>query len=165
MMTGAFSWNVGKLFSELKLVTNNLSLYLNSTIFLCPEAGEHCPVCILDMCFCKLPKESISKDILFFQPLEETPNDPTSPWYSNQPVDKHTLEMKLSKMWSLAGQSISNHNVYHCKYFLTFSYQQTPLHVAASRGRDYTVECLVRKGADKNMKDKNGVNVKLYLWL
>ena len=28
LMTGAFSWNIGKLFSELKLVTDNLSLYL-----------------------------------------------------------------------------------------------------------------------------------------
>ena len=48
---------------------------------------------------------------------------------------------------------------------ITFSYQQTPLHVATSKGRDYTVEYLVKKGADKNIKDKNGVNVKLYLWL
>ena len=42
-------------------------------------------------------------------------------------------------------------------FFVTFSYQQTPLHVAASKGRDYTVECLVKKGADINIKDKNGV--------
>ena len=41
---------------------------------------------------------------------------------------------------------------------VTFSYQQTPLHVAASNGRDYTVECLVRKGADMNIKDKKGVH-------
>ena len=40
---------------------------------------------------------------------------------------------------------------------VTFSYQQTPLHVAASNGRDYTVECLVKKGAYINIKDKNGV--------
>ena len=39
----------------------------------------------------------------------------------------------------------------------TFSYQQTPLHVAASRGHDYTVECLVKKGADMNIKDESGV--------
>ena len=37
-------------------------------------------------------------------------------------------------------------------------YQQTPLHVAASNGRDYTVEYLVRKGADMNIKDKKGVH-------
>ena len=46
---------------------------------------------------------------------------------------------------------------------VTFSYQQTPLHLAASKGRDYTVECLVQKKADMNMKDKKGVSEKLYL--
>ena len=40
---------------------------------------------------------------------------------------------------------------------VTFSYQKTPLHVAASKGRDYTVECLVKKGADINIKNKTGV--------
>ena len=40
---------------------------------------------------------------------------------------------------------------------VSFSYQQTPLHVAASNGRDYTVERLVKKKADINIKDKNGV--------
>ena len=45
---------------------------------------------------------------------------------------------------------------------LSPTYQQTPLHVAASNGRDYTVEYLVTKGADMNIKDKNGVSVKLY---
>ena len=49
--------------------------------------------------------------------------------------------------------------------FVTFSYQQTPLHVAASKGRDYTVEMLVKEGADMNIKDKEGVSEKLYLWL
>ena len=48
--------------------------------------------------------------------------------------------------------------------FVTFSYQQTPLHVAASKGRDYTVEYLVKKAADMNIKDKKGVTKKLYLW-
>ena len=45
----------------------------------------------------------------------------------------------------------------HCKYFC-FIYQWTPLHVAASKGRDYTVECLVKKGANVNIKDKTGVS-------
>jgi len=46
---------------------------------------------------------------------------------------------------------------------VTFSYQQTALHVAASKGHDYTVECLVKKGAAINIKDKKGVCEKLYL--
>ena len=63
-------------------------------------------------------------------------------------------------------QSILNHNVYHVPYikFVTFSYQQSPLHVAASKGHDYTVECLVNKRANMNIKDKKGVSEKLYLW-
>ena len=48
--------------------------------------------------------------------------------------------------------------------FVIFSSQQTPLHVAVSKGRDYMVEYLVEKGADMNIKDKNGVSVKLYLF-
>ena len=42
-------------------------------------------------------------------------------------------------------------------FLVTFFYQQTPLHVAASNGRDYTVEWLVKKGADINIKNKTGV--------
>ena len=42
-------------------------------------------------------------------------------------------------------------------FLVTFSYQRTPLHVAASKGRDYTVECLLKKNADKNIEDKSGV--------
>ena len=69
--------------------------------------------------------------------------------------------------WHMWKSIISNHNVYHRKYFLkfvTFSHQQTPLHVAANKGHDYTVECLVKKGANINIKDKKGVSEKLYLW-
>ena len=51
-------------------------------------------------------------------------------------------------------------------FLVTFSYQQTPLHVAASKGRDYTVESLVKRGADINIKDKTGVCeiVLLLIW-
>ena len=41
--------------------------------------------------------------------------------------------------------------------------QRTPLHVAASKGRDYTVEHLVRKGADMHIKDKDGVCETIFL--
>ena len=49
--------------------------------------------------------------------------------------------------------------------FVTFSYQKTPLHVAASNCRDYTVECLVKKGADVNIKDKTGVRETILLMI
>ena len=50
-------------------------------------------------------------------------------------------------------------------FLVSVSYQQTPLHVAASNGRDYTAECLVKKGADINMKDKTGVRETILLMI
>ena len=44
-----------------------------------------------------------------------------------------------------------------------FLNQRTPLHVAASKGHDYTVECLVKIGANINIKDKAGVSMTLLL--
>ena len=38
-----------------------------------------------------------------------------------------------------------------------FFYQWTPLHVAVREDHDYTVKCLVKKGADMNIKDTKGV--------
>ena len=35
------------------------------TLFSCPEAGERCPIHILDMYFCKLPKEYHQGHFLF----------------------------------------------------------------------------------------------------
>ena len=40
---------------------------------------------------------------------------------------------------------------------LLLFYQRTPLHVAATKGHDYTVECLVEKGANINIQDDDGV--------
>ena len=40
-----------------------------------------------------------------------------------------------------------------------FFYQRTPLHIAAKEGFRYTVETLVRKGANIKIKDKKGVSV------
>ena len=48
-------------------------------------------------------------------------------------------------------------------FLVTSFYQQTPLHVAASNRRDYTVECLVRNKADMNIKDKTGVRETILL--
>ena len=46
---------------------------------------------------------------------------------------------------------------------VTISCQQTPLHLAASNGHDYTVECLIKKGANINIKDKTGVRETILL--
>ena len=41
-------------------------------------------------------------------------------------------------------------------------HQQTPLHIAASKNYERTVECLVDEGADINIKDNTGVGAILY---
>ena len=46
-----------------------------------------------------------------------------------------------------------------CNSLLIFPlYQRTPLHIAARENYEHTVECLVNKGADINIKDKAGVS-------
>ena len=52
-----------------------------------------------------------------------------------------------------------------CMFVVPFLNQRTLLHVAASNGRDYTVEWLVEKGADINIKDKTGVCETVFLML
>ena len=44
-------------------------------------------------------------------------------------------------------------------FMLVSFYQWTALHIAARDGRDYIAECLVKKGANVNIQDENGVNV------
>ena len=38
-------------------------------------------------------------------------------------------------------------------------YHQTALHIAAKEGQEVTVKHLVKKGADINIKDNNGVGI------
>ena len=83
-------------------------------LFKCPQAGERCPVHILDTYFSKLPKEAFTKDVLFFRPLGSIPASSSCAWYSgSQPVGKNTLEQKLSRMCTLAGIEgrITNHSL------------------------------------------------------
>ena len=46
---------------------------------------------------------------------------------------------------------------------LLLSYQWTPLHVAATKGHDYTVECFVQQGANISIKDNAGVSMTILL--
>ena len=48
---------------------------------------------------------------------------------------------------------------------LLFLHQLTPLHVAAKKSRAQILQYLVGKGADINIKDKNGVNISFVLAL
>ena len=82
-------------------------------VFACPQAGERCPVYVLDLYFSKLPQEAFKQDILFVRPLENVSDDPTKPWYSSVPVGKNILDTKLGKMCSLAGIEgrVTNHSM------------------------------------------------------
>lgn len=82
-------------------------------LFACPEAGEHCPVHILDLYLNRLPQAVIEDDVFFVKPLENVTNESTKPWYSRTPVGRNTLDTKLGKMCSLAGIEgrVTNHSM------------------------------------------------------
>ena len=83
-------------------------------IYECKEAGQQCPVYILDKYISKLPSEAVSNDIFFFRPLDKIPSNDSMPWYiGSQPVGRNTLDQKLRKMCQMAGidGNISNHSL------------------------------------------------------
>ena len=53
--------------SELQLEHKSVLSYAN------PDAGVHCHVFLLDLYIVKLPKEAVSKDILYCRPLPSLP--------------------------------------------------------------------------------------------
>ena len=72
-------------------------------LFACPEAGDRCPVRILDEYISKLPQDAIAHDLFYVRPLENIPPAPSSPWYSSVAVGKHTLNQKVKNMCLQAG--------------------------------------------------------------
>lgn len=65
-------------------------LHINSKVvpvFPCPEAGDRCPVRLLDLYISKLPTDVKENDLLYVWPLDKKPQDP---WYSAVPLGKHT---------------------------------------------------------------------------
>ena len=63
-------------------------------VYSCPEAGERCAVYLLNLYLSKLPQEAFVNDIFYLRPLEKTPSDPNTPWYSAVAVGKNALEKK-----------------------------------------------------------------------
>ena len=51
-------------------------------IYSCPEAGEYCPVKLIDLNFSKLPPKALENDLEKVLSL---------PWCTTTPVGKHTL--------------------------------------------------------------------------
>ena len=82
-------------------------------LFACPEAGERCPLHILDLYLSKLPQEVIKNDVLFVKPLDNATEDGTKPWYSRTPVGRNTLDTKSCKMCSFTGIKgrVTNHSM------------------------------------------------------
>ena len=74
-------------------------------IYACPEAGERCPVNILDTYLSRLPSKAHESDLFYLRPLSEAPTDASAPWYAAVPVGKDTLQNKLSNMCKQAGIS------------------------------------------------------------
>ena len=52
-------------------------------LFACPEAGDRCPVKVLDKYISKLSQEAIVQDLFYVRPLENIPPDPSSPSQKN----------------------------------------------------------------------------------
>ena len=48
-------------------------------MFACPEAGDRCPVRILDHYISKLPQEAVTQDLFYVRPLEKLPSSPSAP--------------------------------------------------------------------------------------
>ena len=76
----------------------------------CPEAGERCPVFVLDRYISKLHEEAKEKDLFYVRPLEKI-SSLSKPWYSSVPIGKHSLHAKMKNMCSEAG--ISGHKINH----------------------------------------------------
>ena len=79
----------------------------------CPEAGEQCALYLLNLYLSKLPQEAFINDIFYLHPLEKTPSDSNTPWYSAVAVGKNTLEKRLSFICEQAGieETITNHSL------------------------------------------------------
>ena len=68
-------------------------------IFACPEAGERCPIYIVDKYISKLPPLAVATDLFYVRPLQGVPTDLSAPWYAAVPVRRDTLNKKFHLMY------------------------------------------------------------------
>ena len=92
-------------FKQLRVKNKIVPLYL------CLEAGECCPVHILDKYISKSPSEARKKDLFYIQPLEKVTSEPDKPWYSSVPLGKHNIHSKTKNICATAG--IRSHKTNH----------------------------------------------------
>ena len=64
-------------------------------LYAVPEAGERCPVKIVDKYIDKLSKDAFKKDLFYVRPLQVIPLCETDPWFSSVPVGKNILNRKI----------------------------------------------------------------------
>lgn len=94
-------------FKKLKVKPKVVPLYA------VPDAGERCPVGIIDKYIDKLPKEAFKKDLFYVRPLSNVPFGETAdPWFSSVPVGKNTLNNKIKTMCEKA--KIKGSKTNHC---------------------------------------------------
>ena len=79
-------------------------------MFASPEAGDRCPVRILDLYISKFPQEAVIQDLFYVRPLEKLPSSPSAPWYSSVAVGRHTLNKKTCTQAEVAGHK-TNHSL------------------------------------------------------
>ena len=68
-----------------------------------PEAGERCPVKILDKYISRLPQDALLEDIFYLRPLEKFSEEGNKPWYTCVPLGKNTLQAMVKNMCTEAG--------------------------------------------------------------
>ena len=76
-----------------------------------PQAGQCCPVNILDTYITRLPLEAKEKDLFYVCPLDKVAAEPNNLWYSAVPLGKHTLQLKMKCMCASGG--IKGHKTNH----------------------------------------------------
>ena len=63
-----------------------------------PDEGEHCPVSSLNTYMERVPSSAIAADnCLYLRPVPHSNGDLSKPWFSTQPVGKHTLSAMVKK--------------------------------------------------------------------
>ena len=85
--------------------------------------------------------------------------------FSTTKISQFTVPFIIARHYPTQNQADDFYMDYCLTWFYSL-YQQTPIHAAAKNHHDYTVQLLIEKEADVNIKDNNGVSMwsTLILW-
>ena len=91
---------------QLRVINKSVPVVANC------DAGDRCLVKILDVYLSKLPVSSKERDLFYMQPHCKIPDDPSAPWFKNQPIGKNTLGTMVKEMCQEAGiHGKTNHSL------------------------------------------------------